>query len=147
MCYYFFGISTGIPSFIGNWAPQPEHNSPFLSFVYSKSALQRVHASISNNSLGMGSFACFWSFFAILKPKPLYTTSYYFFINLTKVIDTVGFSIGGNKGLINLPSFESKSIIRQGENMDFTAVIKKGEKQFVALCPELDVVSQGYTVE
>ena len=31
--------------------------------------------------------------------------------------------------------------------MDFTAIIKKGEKQFVALCPELDVVSQGYTVE
>ena len=29
----------------------------------------------------------------------------------------------------------------------FTAIIKKGEKQFVALCPELDVVSQGYTVE
>ncbi len=29
----------------------------------------------------------------------------------------------------------------------FTAVIKKGEKQFVALCPELDVVSQGYTIE
>ena len=29
----------------------------------------------------------------------------------------------------------------------FTAVIKKGEKQFVALCPELDVVSQGYSVE
>ena len=29
----------------------------------------------------------------------------------------------------------------------FTAVIKKGEKQFVALCPELDVVSQGFTVE
>jgi predicted RNase H-like HicB family nuclease len=29
----------------------------------------------------------------------------------------------------------------------FTAVIKKGERQFVALCPELDVVSQGYTVE
>lgn len=29
----------------------------------------------------------------------------------------------------------------------FTAVIKKGEKQFVALCPELDVVSQGPTVE
>ena len=28
-----------------------------------------------------------------------------------------------------------------------TAVIRKGEKQFVALCPELDVVSQGYTVE
>ena len=31
--------------------------------------------------------------------------------------------------------------------MEFTAVIKKGEKQFVALCPELDVVSQGYTIE
>ena len=31
--------------------------------------------------------------------------------------------------------------------MDFTAVIKKGEKQFVALCPELDVVSQGNTIE
>ena len=29
----------------------------------------------------------------------------------------------------------------------FTAVIRKGERQFVALCPELDVVSQGYTVE
>ncbi|MDP3741734.1 MAG: type II toxin-antitoxin system HicB family antitoxin [Candidatus Micrarchaeota archaeon] len=31
--------------------------------------------------------------------------------------------------------------------MNFTAVIKKGEKQFVALCPELDVVSQGFTIE
>ncbi len=31
--------------------------------------------------------------------------------------------------------------------MEFTAVIKKGDKQFVALCPELDVVSQGYSVE
>jgi len=31
--------------------------------------------------------------------------------------------------------------------MDFKVIIKKGEKQFVALCPELDVVSQGYTVE
>lgn len=31
--------------------------------------------------------------------------------------------------------------------MDFTAIIKKGDKQFVALCPELDVVSQGYTIE
>ena len=29
----------------------------------------------------------------------------------------------------------------------FTAIIKKGDKQFVALCPELDVVSQGYTIE
>ena len=26
--------------------------------------------------------------------------------------------------------------------MDLTAIIKKGEKQYVALCPELDVVSQ-----
>ena len=31
--------------------------------------------------------------------------------------------------------------------MKLTAIIKKGEKQFVALCPELDVVSQGYTIE
>lgn len=30
--------------------------------------------------------------------------------------------------------------------MDITA-IRKGEKQFVALCPEVDVVSQGYTIE
>ena len=29
----------------------------------------------------------------------------------------------------------------------FTATIKKGEKQYVALCQEVDVVSQGYTVE
>jgi len=28
-----------------------------------------------------------------------------------------------------------------------TAVIRKGEKQYVALCPEFDVVSQGLTVE
>ncbi|MBI2654249.1 type II toxin-antitoxin system HicB family antitoxin [Candidatus Woesearchaeota archaeon] len=31
--------------------------------------------------------------------------------------------------------------------MEFRAIIKKGEKQFVALCPELDVVSQGYTID
>ena len=31
--------------------------------------------------------------------------------------------------------------------MEFTAIIKKGEKQFVALCPELDVVSQAYSIE
>lgn len=31
--------------------------------------------------------------------------------------------------------------------MEFTALIRKGEKQFVALCPEVDVVSQGYTIE
>jgi predicted RNase H-like HicB family nuclease len=31
--------------------------------------------------------------------------------------------------------------------MKLNAIIKKGEKQFVALCSELDVVSQGYTVE
>lgn len=31
--------------------------------------------------------------------------------------------------------------------MDFTAIVRKGEKQFVALCPEVDVVSQGYTIE
>ena len=31
--------------------------------------------------------------------------------------------------------------------MDLTALIRKGEKQYVALCPEIDVVSQGYTIE
>ena len=31
--------------------------------------------------------------------------------------------------------------------MNFTAIIRKGDKQFTALCPELDAVSQGYTVE
>jgi predicted RNase H-like HicB family nuclease len=31
--------------------------------------------------------------------------------------------------------------------MDFTAIIRKGEKQYVALCPEVDVVSQGHTIE
>ena len=31
--------------------------------------------------------------------------------------------------------------------MKFTAILKKGEKQYVALCPEVDVVSQEYTIE
>lgn len=31
--------------------------------------------------------------------------------------------------------------------MKLTAIIKKGEKQYVALCPEVDVASQGPTVE
>lgn len=31
--------------------------------------------------------------------------------------------------------------------MKLTAIVKKGERQYVALCPELDVVSQGYTIE
>lgn len=31
--------------------------------------------------------------------------------------------------------------------ISFTAIIRKGENQFVALCSELDVVSQGYTIE
>ena len=31
--------------------------------------------------------------------------------------------------------------------MDLTAIIRKGERQYVALCPKLDVVSQGVTVE
>jgi predicted RNase H-like HicB family nuclease len=29
----------------------------------------------------------------------------------------------------------------------FTAIIRKGEKMYVALCPEIDVVSQGRTVD
>lgn len=35
----------------------------------------------------------------------------------------------------------------QNDIMEFTAIIKMGEKQFVALCPELDVVSQGTSIE
>jgi predicted RNase H-like HicB family nuclease len=31
--------------------------------------------------------------------------------------------------------------------VNLTAVIRKGDKQYVALCPEIDVVSQGYTIE
>ena len=29
----------------------------------------------------------------------------------------------------------------------FTAIIEREEDQYVALCPELDIASQGYTVE
>lgn len=31
--------------------------------------------------------------------------------------------------------------------MKLTAIIKKGEKYYVALCPEIDIVSQGKTIE
>ena len=31
--------------------------------------------------------------------------------------------------------------------MELNAIIKKGEKQFLALCPEIDVVSQGFSIE
>lgn len=31
--------------------------------------------------------------------------------------------------------------------MELSAIIRKGEKQYVALCPELDVASQGHTIE
>ena len=31
--------------------------------------------------------------------------------------------------------------------MKLTVILKKGEKQYVALCPEIDVVSQGYSIE
>ena len=31
--------------------------------------------------------------------------------------------------------------------VDLTGVIRKGEKQFVVLCPELDVISQGIIIE
>ena len=31
--------------------------------------------------------------------------------------------------------------------MQLTAIVRKGESQYVALCPEVDVVSQGYTIE
>lgn len=31
--------------------------------------------------------------------------------------------------------------------MKLTVILKKGEKQYVALCPEIDVVSQGITAK
>ncbi|MBR9700831.1 type II toxin-antitoxin system HicB family antitoxin [Candidatus Woesearchaeota archaeon] len=31
--------------------------------------------------------------------------------------------------------------------MELTAIVKKGDTQYVALCPEVDVVSQGITVD
>ena len=31
--------------------------------------------------------------------------------------------------------------------MELIAIIKKGEKQYVTLSPEIDVTSQGYTIE
>ena len=34
-----------------------------------------------------------------------------------------------------------------GFPMELTAVLRKSEKYYVALCPEVDVVSQGRTVE
>lgn len=43
--------------------------------------------------------------------------------------------------------FIYSAVLTQHIMMEFTAVIKKGEKQFVALCPEVDVASQGPTVE
>ena len=44
--------------------------------------------------------------------------------------------------------YKEKSIKCLSVNkMEFTAIIRKGEKQFVALCPEVDVVSQGHTIE
>jgi len=30
--------------------------------------------------------------------------------------------------------------------MKLTAIVKKGEKQYVALCPEVDVASQGFSI-
>jgi predicted RNase H-like HicB family nuclease len=37
--------------------------------------------------------------------------------------------------------------IASGIGMEMTAIIRKGEGQYVALCPEVDVVSQGHTIE
>ena len=42
--------------------PQSEQTNPFLFFVYSKSALHRGHARISNNSFGIGSSAAIRKF-------------------------------------------------------------------------------------
>ena len=84
------GSKTGIPSLMGYFLPHFEQRSHFLSFVYSKSALHRGQASMSNKSFGMGSptlFCLFFGFVTILEPKALYITSYYFFINLITFID------------------------------------------------------------
>jgi predicted RNase H-like HicB family nuclease len=37
--------------------------------------------------------------------------------------------------------------MKHKSKLSLTAVIQRSEKYFVALCPELDVVSQGKTVE
>jgi predicted RNase H-like HicB family nuclease len=37
--------------------------------------------------------------------------------------------------------------MKRKSKLSLTAVIQRSEKYFVALCPELDVVSQGKTVE
>ena len=36
---------------------------------------------------------------------------------------------------------------RMMPTLGLTAVIKRGERQYIALCPELDIVSQGKTIE
>lgn len=38
-------------------------------------------------------------------------------------------------------------IMKAKRNIPLTAIIQSSEKYYVALCPELDVVSQGKTVE
>src|SRR3989344_7692599 len=84
------GSNIGMPSSIGYFSPHLEHTSPFLPIVYSKSALHRGQARMSNKSFGIGSSTLFCFVFGILlvlKPKALYITYYYFFINLTTVID------------------------------------------------------------
>ena len=45
---------------------------------------------------------------------------------------------------------QSKTFLRKKDFLglvELTAIIRKGEKQYVALCPELDVVSQGTTID
>src|SRR3989344_2829456 len=54
---------------------------------------------------------------------------------------------GLGKGLIKLVKRFIKNDPFIEGNMDFTAIIRKGEKQYVALCPEVDVASQSLTVE
>lgn len=51
-----------------------------------------------------------------------------------------------------MPSKQANYISRPDDlkfmaRLELTAIIRKGEKQYVALCPELDVVSQGRTIE
>lgn len=51
-----------------------------------------------------------------------------------------------------MPAKQANYISRPKElnlmaKLELTAIIRKGEKQYVALCPELDVASQGHSVE
>jgi predicted RNase H-like HicB family nuclease len=63
------------------------------------------------------------------------------------------FSLG--KSILSNPDFRKRNTFLYSlrfrsevkQQMDFTAIIRKGEEQYIALCAEVDVVSQGRTIE